>query len=121
MRVGGKGPTHGRYIDPDGVDHPVRSGAEDDGLDRELAKFMVERGLVPPQMTNPGGATHVELKVAYRMRSSNTPYAELAINNKIDRERWGCHELLPKVLLPGQTLVIHDSTGTHTYRGKPQS
>ncbi|MCP2257270.1 SCP1.201-like deaminase [Streptoalloteichus tenebrarius] len=119
-RPNDKGPTLGIYVDEDGIEHPVRSGREEDGVDLALAKLMVEQGMVPAIMKNPGGATHVELKVAYRMRASNTQYAELAINNKIDREQYGCHELLPKVLLPGQTMVIHDTTGTHIYRGTPQ-
>ncbi|MFB9428669.1 DddA-like double-stranded DNA deaminase toxin [Streptoalloteichus tenebrarius] len=105
-------------MDSDGIDHPVRSGAEEDGLDKDLARYMVEAGLVPPDMTRPGAATHVELKVAYRMRTSGSQHVELAINNNVDTKKYGCHRLLPYVLAPGQTLVIHDPRGTHVYEGK---
>ncbi|WP_159447823.1 DddA-like double-stranded DNA deaminase toxin [Streptoalloteichus hindustanus] len=118
VRPNGRGPTLGTYVDQDGIEHSVRSGAEEDGLDQELAYFMWSEGLVRPDMTRPDGSRHVELKVAYRMRVSNTPHAELAINNEIDKELYGCHRLLPRVLAPGQVLVVHDDLGTHVYRGK---
>ncbi|MCP2258854.1 hypothetical protein LX15_002552 [Streptoalloteichus tenebrarius] len=36
----------------------------------------------------------------------------------VDKERFGCRQLLPKILTPGQTLVIHAAAGTHIDRGR---
>ncbi|MCP2256370.1 SCP1.201-like deaminase [Streptoalloteichus tenebrarius] len=119
-RPGGKGPTLGIYVDDDGIEHTVRSGVEEDGLDKDLARYMWERRLVPAWMTNPGAAQHVEMKVAYRMRESGTRCVELAINNRVDPETWGCDRLLPAVLRRGQMLIIHDVEGTKIYRGRSE-
>ncbi|SHG77365.1 DddA-like double-stranded DNA deaminase toxin [Streptoalloteichus hindustanus] len=121
VRPGGKGPTTGVYVDEDGIEHTVRSGAQEDGLDEELKRFMVEASLVPTKYTNLETSKHVEVMVAYRMRLSGTDRAELAINNRIDRMKYGCRRLLPGVLAPGQMLVIHDDDGTHIFKGKDTS
>ncbi|SHG02311.1 DddA-like double-stranded DNA deaminase toxin [Streptoalloteichus hindustanus] len=71
-------------------------------------------------MTKPGAAKHVEMKVAYRMRESDTTCVELAINNTVDTATWGCDALLSQVLRRGQMLIIHDDEGTKIYRGRSE-
>lgn len=118
VRVNDTGPTHGEYVDADGIPHTVRSGAEEDGLHTELDAFLIEQRLIPAKWGSVATSTHVELKVAYRMRKSGTRHLTLAINNTVDKALYGCHRLLEWVLPTGYTLEIHDDQGKHTYRGK---
>ncbi|MFD8493293.1 DddA-like double-stranded DNA deaminase toxin [Amycolatopsis sp. NPDC059657] len=111
-------PTRGVWRDVDGGEHVVASGAEDDGLHAELADFLVRTGLVPPHMRRPEVAKHVELKVAFGMRRSESSRVELVVNKPVDTDLFGCDRLLPFVLKPGQTLVVHDPEGTKTYKGQ---
>ncbi|WP_420843992.1 DddA-like double-stranded DNA deaminase toxin [Lentzea albidocapillata] len=43
---------------------------------------------------------------------------ELVINNPMCRGPYSCAKLLQEILLPGQTLVIHDPRATRVHRGK---
>lgn len=112
------GATVGVWRQPDGMEVPVRSGAEPNGIHVELARFMAANSLVPPHIAQPEGAKHVELKTAFRMRQSEMPCAEVAINKEVDTDMYGCDRLLPFVLKPGQTLIVHHPRGTATYMGR---
>ncbi|MGO1056551.1 DddA-like double-stranded DNA deaminase toxin [Crossiella sp. CA198] len=112
------GQTHGEYVDQDGITHAVVSGTEE-GVSTELGAFLGRQRLIPPRFR--GGVdtiTHVELKVAWRMRTSGTSHLTLAINNKVDTGMYGCHRLLAWVLPTGYTLEVHDDLGKHIYKGK---
>lgn len=45
------------------------------------------------------------------------------MNNQLREGPLSCFDLLPLVLLPGQTLVVHDPVRPHTFhgRGRPVS
>ncbi|WP_176929952.1 DddA-like double-stranded DNA deaminase toxin [Lentzea albidocapillata] len=113
------GKTTGKYVDPDGYTDSVRSGYEPDGEHDEIAEFLFARGYPP----GPAGArvtlgVHVEAKVAWRMRAGGVDRVELVINNPMCRGPYSCTKLLQEILLPGQTLVIHDPRATRVHRGK---
>jgi hypothetical protein len=61
---------------------------------------------------------HVEMKVAWRMRQGRVDRVHLVINFEVCEGTLSCTELLPDVLLPGQTLVIHDPLGSFEIHGK---
>lgn len=112
------GQTHGEYVDQDGITHTVMSGTEA-GVSAELNGFLTQQRLIPPRfVSGVDTSTHVELKVAWRMRTSGTRRLTLAINNTVDRGVYGCHRLLPWVLPAGYTLEVHDDQGKHVYEGR---
>ncbi|SHF16952.1 SCP1.201-like deaminase [Streptoalloteichus hindustanus] len=61
---------------------------------------------------------HVEAEVAWRMRRSGAKRVELVINNEMCRGQLSRVELLPDLLLPGQTLVVHGPRRTRVFRGR---
>lgn len=98
----------------------VQSGDAASGEVRAIAKHVADLGLIRPGST-PWVASHVEAKVAWRMRKATTEHVknvELVINNVICQGDLACEELLPDILLPGQTLIVHDLKGTHTFHGR---
>ncbi|WP_406601678.1 DddA-like double-stranded DNA deaminase toxin [Lentzea miocenica] len=44
--------------------------------------------------------------------------AEVVVNNQLCEGPLSCFELLPLVLLAGQTLIVHDPVRSHTFHGK---
>lgn len=113
------GKTAGRYVDPDGYTEDVRSGYEIDGEHQQISEHLFRRGYPP----SPPGArvtlgVHVEAKVAWRMRNGGVRHVELVVNNRRCRGPYSCRELLPEILLPGQTLVVHAPRTTRVYRGR---
>jgi nucleic acid/nucleotide deaminase of polymorphic system toxin len=109
--------TSGFYRDEDGNSDLVQSGSESSGEDRAIARHLIERGLARPR----GSATvpqHVETKVGWRMRQSGVQRAELIVNNRVCEGMLSCTEVLPEVLLPGQTLVVHDPVGSYAFHGR---
>ncbi|MGZ3144980.1 DddA-like double-stranded DNA deaminase toxin [Lentzea chajnantorensis] len=42
----------------------------------------------------------------------------MVVNNRLCEGRLSCFELLPHVLLPGQTLVVHDPVRSYTFHGR---
>ncbi|WP_394621277.1 DddA-like double-stranded DNA deaminase toxin [Lentzea sp. JNUCC 0626] len=112
--------TSGFFRDDDGHSDLVQSGDAASAEVRAIAKHVADLGLIRPGST-PWVASHVEAKVAWRMREATVQHvrhAEVVINNVICRGELGCDELLPDILLPGQTLVVHDPKGSHTFRGR---
>ena len=109
--------TSGFYRDEDGHSDLVQSGAEPNGEDRAIAQHLVGIGRVRPR-TFPTAAQHVETKVGWRMRVSGVQRAEVVVNNQLCEGPLSCFELLPLVLLPGQTLVVHDPVRSHTFHGR---
>ncbi|MGW6937396.1 DddA-like double-stranded DNA deaminase toxin [Lentzea sp. NPDC054927] len=109
--------TSGFYRDEDGHSDLVQSGGESNGEDRAIAQHLVNIGRVRPR-TFPTAAQHVETKVGWRMRVSGVVRAEVVVNNQLCEGPLSCFELLPLVLLPGQTLIVHDPVRSHTFHGK---
>ncbi|MGW6936235.1 DddA-like double-stranded DNA deaminase toxin [Lentzea sp. NPDC054927] len=108
--------TSGTYLDPDGHTELVQSGREPDGEHERINAHLVAVGAIPPIKIE--ATTHVEMKVAWRMRLGNVDRVDLVINNKVCTGRRSCTGLLPAVLLPGQTLVIHDPVGSREIHGR---
>jgi hypothetical protein len=108
--------TSGFYLDPDGHTELVQSGREPDGEHDHINNHLIAVGAIPPVRIE--STTHVEMKVAWRMRRGGVHRVDLTINNKICTGDLSCTRLLPHVLLPGQTLVIHDPVKSHEIRGK---
>ncbi|MCR3747575.1 SCP1.201-like deaminase [Lentzea californiensis] len=109
--------TSGFHRDEDGHSDLVQSGAEPNGEDRAIAQHLVAIGRVRPR-TFPTAAQHVEIKVGWRMRTSGVRRAEVVVNNRLCEGPLSCFELLPLLLLPGQTLVVHDPVRSHTFQGE---
>ncbi|WP_176929997.1 DddA-like double-stranded DNA deaminase toxin [Lentzea albidocapillata] len=109
--------TSGFHRDEERHGDLVQSGAEPNGEDRAIAQHLVAIGRVRPR-TFPTAAQHVETKVGWRMRMSGVRRAEVVVNNRLCEGPLSCFELLPLLLLPGQTLVVHDPVRSHTFQGK---
>lgn len=109
--------TSGFYRDEEGNSDLVQSGAEANGEDRQIAEHLVAIRRVRPR-TFPTAAQHVETKVGWRMRVTGVQRAEVVVNNQLCEGPLSCFELLPLVLLPGQTLVVHDPVRSHTFHGR---
>lgn len=109
--------TGGFHCDEEGHGDLVQSGAEPNGEDRAIAQHLVAIGRVRPR-TFPTAARHVEIKVGWRMRISGVRRAEVVVDNRLCEGPLSCFELLPLLLLPGQTLVVHDPVRSHTFHGK---
>lgn len=108
--------TSGFYLDPDGHTELVQSGREPDGEHERINNHLIAVGAIPPIKIE--SATHVEMKMAWRMRQGGVDRVDLTINNKVCTGDLSCTRLLPHVLLPGQKLVIHDPVKSHEIRGK---
>lgn len=112
--------TSGFFRDDEGNSDLVQSGDAASEEVRAIARHVAELGLIRPGST-PWVASHVEAKVAWRMREATAEHVEkveLVINNVICQGDLACEELLPDILLPGQTLVVHDLRGTRTFHGR---
>lgn len=109
--------TSGFYRDEDGNSDLVQSGRELSGEDQAIARHLIDQGLARPR----GSATvsqHVEAKVAWRMRNARVQRAQLVLNNVVCEGPLSCTELLPDILLPGQTLTVHDPVQSHVFSGR---
>ncbi|GHH55939.1 DddA-like double-stranded DNA deaminase toxin [Lentzea cavernae] len=111
--------TSGFYLDPDGYTELVQSGSEPDGEHKRINDHLVEVEAIPPRQVET--SKHVEMKVAWRMRHSGIDRVDLVINEELCTGRFSCTVLLPDVLLPGQTLVIHDPVKSHEICGRDDS
>lgn len=109
--------TSGACLDPDGYTELVQSGREPDGEHERINAHLVAVGLVSPNRTAEA-SKHVEMKVGWRMRQSGVGRVHLVINYEVCDGKMSCTRLLPWVLLPGQTLVIHDPLGSFEIHGR---
>jgi len=108
--------TSGVYLDPDGYTELVQSGREPDGEHERINAHLVAVGAIPPIKIE--APKHVEMKVAWRMRQGRVNRVDLVINRAVCEGMNSCTELVPDVLLPGQTLVVHDPLGSFEIHGK---
>lgn len=113
--------TSGIYVDPDGNTEIVQSGQDVDGIHQQVADHL--RGLGFP--ASPKGRVttgeHVEGKVAWRQRNSGVDHVELVVNNEMCQGMYSCRKLVPFILRPGQTLVIHDPVTSRVFHGRSPS
>jgi hypothetical protein len=106
MKDGSRRTTHGRLLDADGtfVDRLISGRDNQTGaVDRLLAEAGSRRPL--------GIAVHVELKALLWMRERGRRSAILVQNNIPCTGPFGCDELLPEILRPGETLTVHGPDG----------
>jgi nucleic acid/nucleotide deaminase of polymorphic system toxin len=109
--------TSGIYVDEDGNTEIVRSGREADGEHERINGHLVDVGLAPP-IGSLEVTKHVEVKVAWRQRNGGVDRVELVVNNEVCSGIRSCERMLPFVLGPGQTLVVHDPVRTREFRGR---
>ncbi|MGX7825274.1 DddA-like double-stranded DNA deaminase toxin [Actinokineospora sp. 24-640] len=109
--------TSGYWIDDDGQEHgPLTSGRKDGYA--EACGDLRALGLAPAR-GDLWAATHVEVKLAVRMRRANARRVTLVINNKpCDSGPWSCDRLLSQILKPGQSVIVYYPGGMVTYTGK---
>ncbi|WP_406602091.1 DddA-like double-stranded DNA deaminase toxin [Lentzea kristufekii] len=112
-REGGK--TSGIWVDENGVEHDIVSGAHD----WQQARDVLAELRIGPARGTLWVAAHVEVKLAAALRGLAAKHVTLAVNNEPCNEgRWSCDRLLSRILKPGQTVTIHWPGGEQTYRGK---
>lgn len=70
-----------------------------------------------PEQGAPITVTHVETKVAVRMRGENIRHATVVLNNRPCRDRYGCDTVVPVLLPEGSTLTVHAPNYRKTYTG----
>lgn len=109
--------TSGTYLDRDGYTELVQSGREPDGEHERINAHLIALGLITPNKTAEA-SKHVEMKVAWRMRQGGVDRVDLVINYEVCDGKMSCTRILPWVLLPGQTLVIHDPLGSFEIHGR---
>jgi hypothetical protein len=70
-----------------------------------------------PELGPPVTLTHVETKVAVTMRRDGVQHADLVLNNRPCRDRYGCDTVVPVLLPEGSTLTVHAPGFRKTYTG----
>ncbi|GAA1315727.1 DddA-like double-stranded DNA deaminase toxin [Saccharothrix xinjiangensis] len=107
VRPGSGQKTHGRLMVGDGPAEAVVSG--DDADTRAVHDALLDRGY--PLPGPPVVATHVEMKVAARMRRDGITDAVVVVNHSPCRLMWGCENLLGVVLPEGSRLTVYGTDG----------
>ncbi len=105
--------THGRWVDKDGNIGQMVSGEDEDAI--EVRRILKAAG-VPP-VGEPVTVTHVEMKLAARMRRQRERHMELVVNNEPCVGPYGCDTLLPALLPQGYSITIHGPRESKTYAG----
>jgi hypothetical protein len=99
--------THGRVVVGNGASDAIISG---DDSDAEAARnALLEEGY--PLPGQPIVATHVEMKVAARMRVQGVTHATMVINHVPCLLDLGCDNLIGVVLPAGSSLTVHGTGG----------
>lgn len=117
VRSGSGQKTSGYWIDDQGVEHgPLVSGEDED---YEHAKAVLRALQIGPPRGELFAASHVETKLAARLRDSDRTRFTLVINNRpCDTGRFSCDRLLPRILRPDQEVTVYWPGGSGTYRGR---
>jgi hypothetical protein len=107
----------------DGAQIEVVSCRDADAVQAEL--ILVNSPDFPRPRSPVGGfdaATHVETKIAYRMRAYGITFAAVVINNEVCDGIYGCMYAVPAILPRGYTLVIWEPGAVKPIRlrGKAQ-
>jgi hypothetical protein len=105
--------THGRWVGPDGTDHPVVSGRDADST--AAWEMLKRRGITA--WAEPIAVSHVEQKLAARMVREKITHATLVINNTPCGGVLGCDALLPVLLPAGYSLTVHGPNYRKTFTG----
>lgn len=106
--------THGRWF-ANGSDHvsEIVSGHEPEST--EAWTLLQDTDF--PEPGAPITVTHVETKVAVRMRRENIRHATVVLNHRPCRDRYGCDTVVPVLLPEGSTLTVHAPNYRKTYTG----
>jgi hypothetical protein len=113
--------TSGIYVDPDGNTEIVQSGQEVNGTHQQVADHLRNLGFPAGPRGRVTMGEHVEGKVAWRQRNSGVDHVELVVNNEMCQGMYSCRKLVPFILKPGQTLVIHDPVTSRVFHGRSLS
>ncbi|MFC6094956.1 DddA-like double-stranded DNA deaminase toxin [Saccharothrix lopnurensis] len=114
VRPGTGQKTHGQLVTGDGPAETVVSGTDTDT--QAVHDALRDQGY--PLPGPPVVATHVEMKVAARMRREGITDATLVVNHIPRRLTWGGENLLGMVLPEGSRLTAHGTNGYHqTFTG----
>lgn len=105
--------THGKWFDGSGASGHVVSGEDQDA--EEVRHLLRSAGVL--DVGEPVIVTHVEMKLAARMRRAGIRHIDVVINNPPCVGPYGCDSLLPVVLPEGLSVTIHDPRETKTYYG----
>ncbi|MFT7841118.1 SCP1.201-like deaminase [Saccharothrix sp. BKS2] len=99
----------------------VQSGQELDGTHQQVAGHLRSIGFPAALRGRVTMGEHVEGKVAWRQRNSGVGHVELMVNNEMCQGMYSCRKLVPFILRPGQTLVIHDPVTSRVFHGRSPS
>ncbi|MCR3746113.1 DddA-like double-stranded DNA deaminase toxin [Lentzea californiensis] len=114
VQAGSGQKTHGRWFTPGSEE--ARSVVS--GEDAESAEvWHVLKDTQFPEKGPPITITHVETKLAVRMRRENIRHASVVINYTPCRMKWGCDNLLPVLLPEGYTLTVYGPNYRKTFTG----
>lgn len=106
--------THGRWFAHGRDDvQPIVSG--EDAESAEVWRALQETRF--PEKGPPITITHVETKLAVRMRREKIQHASVIINYTPCRQKWGCDNLLPVLLPEGCTLTVYGPNYRKTFTG----
>ncbi|WP_439661619.1 DddA-like double-stranded DNA deaminase toxin [Lentzea sp. HUAS TT2] len=114
VQAGSGQKTHGRWFTPGSMEaRSVVSGEDDESA--EVWRVLQETRF--PEKGPPITITHVETKLAVRMRREDVKHASVVINYTPCRMKWGCDNLLPVLLPDGCTLTVYGPNYRKTFTG----
>lgn len=106
--------THGRWFTP-GSDQARSIVSGEDAESAEVWRALQDARF--PEKGPPITITHVETKLAVRMRRENIKHASVVINYIPCRLKWGCDNLVPVLLPEGCTLTVYRPNYRKTFTG----
>ncbi|GLY52827.1 DddA-like double-stranded DNA deaminase toxin [Lentzea sp. NBRC 102530] len=106
--------THGRWFTS--VGEEARSVVSGEDADSAVVWRVLQETQFP-EKGPPITITHVETKLAVRMRRENVRHATVVINYTPCRMKWGCDNLLPVLLPTGCTLTVYGPNYRKTFTG----
>ncbi|MDX8051245.1 DddA-like double-stranded DNA deaminase toxin [Lentzea sp. BCCO 10_0798] len=110
--------TSGIYRDEDGNADLVQSGQEPDGEHLAIGAHLQPLGFPMGGKGRVAATEHVEVKVAWRQRNAGITHTDVVINNELCVGLYSCRNVLPYVLLPGQTMTVHGPVESETFTGR---
>ena len=115
--LGRRDKTRGIWVDRDGVEQDLVSGETD--LFEEVKQFLKDNNIGPErgELMTP---THVETKFAMVMRLRGLKHETIVVNQVPCKGKWGCEELIHRILPAGSTLTVFGPNGfIETYPKPP--
>lgn len=106
--LGRRDKTRGIWVDRDGIEQDLVSGETD--LFEQVKQFLKDRNIGPErgELMTP---THVETKFAMFMRLRGLTHETIMVNQVPCKGKWGCEELMGRILPAGSTLTVFGPNG----------